>query len=105
MVARRRVFPTTFKRDAVQRVLASDAPVGKVATELGVHETVLRRWVAQFSTECLTDLPWRAEPPQSHRVESELVTENARLRTEVEKLKSEREVLKKALAIVFSEMK
>ena len=45
MSAKRRVFPETFKREAVDRVATSGLSVGRVATELGLHETVLRRWV------------------------------------------------------------
>jgi hypothetical protein len=36
----------TFKREAVDRVATSGLPVGRVAGELGLNETVLRRWVA-----------------------------------------------------------
>jgi transposase len=44
----RRVFPEVFKREAVDRVISSGLPVGKVATELGLNETVLRRWVMRL---------------------------------------------------------
>jgi transposase len=40
-----RVFPEVFKHEAVDRVISSGLSVGKVATELGLNETVLRRWV------------------------------------------------------------
>jgi len=45
MSATRRIFPDAFKREAVDRVVSSSLSVGKVAAELGLHETVLRRWV------------------------------------------------------------
>ena len=45
MSTTRRVFPETFKREAVDRVASSGLPVGRVAAELGLNETVLRRWV------------------------------------------------------------
>ena len=79
MSATRRVFPETFKREAVDRVASSGLPVGRVAAELGLNETVLRRWV--------TRLGGRA-------------TENARLRRENERLRMERDILKKA-ALIF----
>ena len=44
MSTTRRVFPEVFKREAVDRVISSGLSVGKVATELGLNETVLRRW-------------------------------------------------------------
>jgi transposase len=48
MSTTRRVFPEVFKREAVDRVISSGLPVGKVATELGLNETVLRRWVMRL---------------------------------------------------------
>jgi hypothetical protein len=41
-------------------------------------------------------------PSASH---ADLVAENARLRAEIERLREDRETLKKALAIVFAELK
>ena len=48
MSMQRRVFPESFKREAVDRVAASGLSAGAVARELGLHETVLRRWMTQF---------------------------------------------------------
>ena len=48
MSTTRRVFPEVFKREAVDRVISSGSSVGKVATELGLNETVLRRWVVRL---------------------------------------------------------
>ena len=45
MSVQRRNFPDSFKREAVDRVANSDLSVGSVARELGLHETVLRRWM------------------------------------------------------------
>lgn len=45
----RRIFPEAFKREAVARVTSSGMAPSKVATELGLHETVLRRWMRQFT--------------------------------------------------------
>ena len=47
MSVKRRVFPETFKREAVERVATSGLSAGRVAAELGLHETVLRRWMMQ----------------------------------------------------------
>ena len=43
MSTTRRIFPEVFKCEAVDRVISSGLSVGKVATELGLNETVLRR--------------------------------------------------------------
>lgn len=46
---KRRVFPEAFKREAVERVRTSGLLVVRIAEELGLHETVLRRWIARDS--------------------------------------------------------
>jgi transposase len=51
MSTTRRIFPEAFKREAVDRAASGGLSVEKVATELGLHETVLRRWVKQFSAQ------------------------------------------------------
>ena len=51
MSGTRRVFPESFKREAVDRVATSGLSAGRVATELGLHETVLRRWMMQFGVQ------------------------------------------------------
>jgi transposase len=86
----RRVFPEVFKREAVDRVISSGLSVGKVATELGLNETVLRRWVMRLGGQATAPVP---SP-------SDLAAENARLRRENERLRMERDILKKA-ALIF----
>lgn len=49
---KRRVFPVVFEREAVERVRASGMTIVAVADELGLHETVLRRWIARFGGGC-----------------------------------------------------
>ena len=51
MSVTRRVFPEAFKREAVDRVATSGLSAGAVARELGLHETVLRRWMMQFGAQ------------------------------------------------------
>src|ERR1051325_3904808 len=99
MSTTRRVFPETFKREAVDRVASSGLPVGRVAAELGLNETVLRRWVARLGGEATRPArrPITQAPPPSP---SDLVSEVARLRRENERLRMERDILKKA-ALIF----
>ena len=42
---KRRHFPDAFKREAVERARTSGLTIIEVAEELGLHETVLRRWI------------------------------------------------------------
>ncbi|MET3528039.1 transposase-like protein [Phenylobacterium koreense] len=51
MSVTRRVFPEAFKREAVERVATSGLSAGAVVRDLGLHETVLRRWMMQFGAQ------------------------------------------------------
>ena len=99
MSTTRRVFPESFKREAVDRVATSGLSVGKVAAELGLHETVLRRWMTLYGAQA-TGTPWRSNTQAAAPSPSDLASENARLRRENERLRMERDILKKA-ALIF----
>src|SRR6516162_1672525 len=99
MSTTRRVLPEVFQREPVDRIISSGWAVGKVATELGLNETVLRRWVMRLGGQAtrparrpITQAP--VAPP------SDLAADNARLRRENERLRMERDILKKA-ALIF----
>lgn len=68
-------FPDSFKREAVDRVANSGLSVGFVARELGLHETVLRRWMAQFGVQATgqnglgtSRAPQRRRRPRRRRI-------------------------------------
>src|SRR5215470_15367575 len=89
----------SLQREAVDRVISSGLSVGKVATELGLNETVLRRWVMRLGGQATG--PARRPITQAPVVSpSDLAAENARLRRENERLRMERDILKKA-ALIF----
>src|SRR5215469_13451718 len=93
MSTTRRVFPEVFKREAVDRVISSGLSVGKLATELGLNETVLRRWVMRLGGHATGPArrPIRQAPVASP---SDLAAENARLRRENERPRMARDILK-----------
>ena len=99
MSVQRRVFPESFKREAVDRVANSGLSAGAVARELGLHETVLRRWKTQFGVQA-TGTPRRPTTQASSPSPSDLAAEVARLRRETGQLRMERDILKKA-ALIF----
>jgi transposase len=68
--------------------------VAQVARDLGLRDRVLYRWRQQFR-----DLDQRAFPGSGHPSQSELEAENQRLQREVERLRQERDILKKVVAI------
>ena len=99
MSTTRRMFPEVFKREAVDRVATSGLSASAVARELGLHETVLRRWMAHFGAQAAG--PARRPTPQSTSPSpSDLASENARLRRENDRLRMERDILREA-ALIF----
>jgi transposase len=92
----RRKFTREFKLEAVNLIRERGVTVAQASRDLGVHGTVLRKWVKAFS----------AAPDQSfpgHGRQSPEQTEVTRLRREVTKLKAERDILKKAAAYFAKE--
>ena len=47
-MGKRRRFTNEFKLEAVQLAERGDTPVAQVARELGLNETVLRRWMGLY---------------------------------------------------------
>ena len=99
MSGTRRVFPESFKREAVDRVRSSGLSAGAEARELGLHYTVLRRWRMPFGTQA-TGTPRRSGTQAVAPSPSDLAAENTRLKRENERLRMERDILKKA-ALIF----
>ena len=93
---RRRTFPDAFKREAAERAKTSGMAV---ADELGVHETLLRRWMKAYRQPGA--VPVRRQTTQTPGPSpADLAAENARLRRELERARTERDILEKA-ALIF----
>ncbi len=91
MVQRRR-YDRQYKLDAVRMVQDSNRPVASVARDLGIHPNVLYKWRDQLLRD----------PDQAFPGKGKLKPEDEelrKLRREVELLKEERDILKKALAV------
>jgi transposase len=96
---KRRYFPDEFKRQAAGRVETSGLSIMDVAAELGVHETQLRRWIRQFGKSG-TGPARRPNTQAQGPSPADLAAENARLKRELQKAQTERDILKKA-ALIF----
>jgi transposase len=85
----RRKFTREFKLEAVKLIRERGVTVAQAARDLGVHGTVLRRWVQECTADSQQAFPGQGQmkPEQA---------ELARLRREAIKLKAERDILKKA---------
>ena len=87
-----RHFSREFKRDAVQLVTEKGMSVGQVARELDLHPNLLHLWRRKFL----------AQGDQAFSGKGRVKPENAeirRLRKELEKVREQRDILKKALAV------
>ena len=92
MVSRRRRFNREFKIETVKLVTGSDNSVPQIAVDMGIHPNTLYRWVQQYSEK-----PQEAFPGIGHMTsEAEMIRQ---LKRENERLKMERDILKKAMAI------
>lgn len=92
MGEQRRQHTREFKVEAVRLLDESDRPRAQIARELGIHESLLKRWKAQ-----LEERP-RAEAFPGNGKLSAAEEEVRRLRRELEQAKQENAFLKKAAA-------
>ena len=90
---KRRHFPDAFKREAVRPRPDERPDDHRGGRELGLHETVLRRWMRRFGS--LETGPARRPIPQAQGPSpADLAAENARLTRELQKAEMERDILK-----------
>jgi len=87
----RRSFTPEFKQEAVDLLRRSKKSQTQVAKDLGVGQTTLSRWALQAERMPLG--------PKGFLATEELKT----LRREVERLRQERDILKKAVAFFAKE--
>ena len=93
----RRVFSREFQLEAVKLIKERGVAVAQAARDLGVAESVLRRWTREGEMD-----PRQAFPGHGQvKPEQQEVTQ---LRREVAKLKAERDILKKAAAYFAKEL-
>ncbi len=86
-------FPEEFRRRAVELAREGDKSIPKLAEDLGISESGLRRWVAQ------ADIDAGAKPGVTSGEQAEL----RRLRKENRVLRMERDLLSRAAAFFASE--
>ena len=87
-------FSEDFRREAVRLVRESERPVKELAVELGVSVTTVRNWLRTVATD--------KQPTAAGRVLS-LEEQLRQLKRENERLREEREILKKATAFFAKE--
>ena len=85
---KRRTFDEAFKREAVALLLQGDRRIQQLATDLGVSPKSLRDWKRLYG------------PPVPVRSSEALEIELRALRRENERLRTQRDILKKTLGIL-----
>jgi transposase len=99
--ARRRQYDEQFKRDAVA-LLEAGRSATRLARELGISQWNLRDWKRLFGTGGSKAASSPAKAPAAGGEVGQAV-EIADLRRELEAVRRQRDILKKALAIVAQE--
>jgi transposase len=96
MVRKRRTYTPEFKAEAVQLVTEQGYSVAEAARSLGIHETLLRSWRQARQAQGDQAFPGHGKLPPFEE-------EMRRLRTENQRLRAERDILKKATALFAQE--
>ncbi|MCL1837487.1 MAG: transposase [Treponema sp.] len=94
-VTERRVHTKEFKVEAVALALKGEKPISQVALDLGLNDSVLRRWIKETQA---TGSGVQVFPGHGRPRDAEL----ARLRKENKSLRDANEILKKA-AVIFAQ--
>jgi len=98
MTGKRKVYTPEFKLQAVKMVTEQKLSVAEVARRLGVTENRLHDWKKTVLKKGAD-----AFPGSGHL--TPLEEENRKLRAEVKRLETERDILKKATAFFATQMK
>ena len=88
----RRTFTKEFKQEAVQLSYDSDRSIVKIAQNLGISPRLLYRWRSEQRQEGEDAFPGKGRTKPSEE-------EVRRLRRELEQVRMERDILKKALSV------
>jgi transposase len=87
-----KTYTTEFKREAVRLAQTSGKPITHLARELGISDTSIHQWRKE-----LAEHGPEAFPGSGHQTAQQ--GEVRRLQRELEVVKQERDILKKALGI------
>jgi transposase len=93
MKAKEKSYPTEFKLEVLKKVEESDCSISEVARQLGLRQNLIYKWRKQI--EATGD----ARPSRRGQPRNADLSEDAKLRLEVQKLREENEILKKAAVV------
>ena len=90
-IKRRRKYDKEFKEQAVALLLNGEKTTQQLAKELGIHWGMLSRWKREYLE--------RLDAKSPDKPASKLDEETRELRKEIASLRTQRDILKKALSI------
>jgi len=96
-MSKRKSYTAEFKREAASLVLDQNYSIPEACEAMGVGKTAMRRWVSQLKEERLGTTPKgsRAITSEQQKIQA--------LEAQIKKLKREKEILKKASALLMSD--
>lgn len=96
----RRKFSREFKIETVRLIESSDQSVAELARDLGIHENTLHKWRRAYTDRGENSFPGNGVRSEPMTAEERQQRENDALRRELDRVRMERDILKKALNIV-----
>ena len=93
---KRKQFTKEFKLEAVRLLESAGRPGSEIARELGIRRNQLYKWQVELRSKGARAFPGHGQHP-------ELADELTRLKRENERLREERDILKKAAAFFAKE--
>ena len=94
----RKSYPPEFKQETASLVLDQGYTRKAAAEAMGVGRTALDRWVRQLSQER------SGKPPEKSQAITDTQREIQDLKAQVKRLEREKAILKKATALLMSDM-
>lgn len=95
----RKSFSKEFKQEAVRLLESADKPASEIALDLGIRRNQLYKWRDEIRKQGESAFSGKRGRPAADQA-----SENARLRRELEQVKQERDILKKAAAYFAKEL-
>ena len=103
--AKPRSYTEEYKRQVVDLVTSTGRTASSVAAEVGLHHTLVSRWIRRYGQAGRAAAAAAARPVAASLLKpvpvptADQAAEIARLRRENERLRMERDILKKGIAI------
>jgi transposase len=98
MAKKRKTYTREFKIETAKLITERGESVNQVALDMGIHENTLYKWIRTLSAK-----PQEAFPGKGHMSsDTEMLRQ---LQRENERLRMERDILKKAMAIFSQDQK